>query len=213
MSKRVGVTYRDAGKVVPYEKALRAVGIEPVLIRPGDSEPVEGLDGLLLTGGTDVNSKLFHQEPHEASDEPDDERDAMEQRLLELALERDLPVLAICRGMQLFNVVQGGSLNQHVQDHVAPGVDEAHPIGVEAGTRLAQAIGPGKHLVNSRHHQVVHQTGSGLRVSARSEEGYPEALERDDKKFAVAVQWHPEDLVENHDEAKRLFQAFADSLE
>jgi putative glutamine amidotransferase len=91
-------------------------------------------------------------------------------------------------------------------------VAEAHSIGVEAGTRLAQAIGAGTHVVNSRHHQVVDQTGDRLRVSARSEEGYPEALERDDKKFAVAVQWHPEDLVENREEARRLFQAFADSL-
>jgi putative glutamine amidotransferase len=212
MPKRVGVTYRDAGKVVPYEKALRAVGIEPVLIRPGDPEPVEQLDGLLLTGGTDVNPKLFHQEAHEANDQPDDERDAMEQRLLESALERDLPVLAICRGMQLFNVVQGGTLAQHVEGHVQRDVADAHAIGVEAGTRLAQAIGPGKHLVNSRHHQIIAETGAGLRVSARSEEGYPEALERTDKKFAVAVQWHPEDLVDNREDAKRLFKAFADSL-
>ena len=212
MSKRVGVTYRDAGKVAPYENALREVGIEPVLIRAGDPAPVEALDGLLLTGGTDVNSKLYRQEPHQASDQPDDERDAMEQRLLESALDRDLPVLAICRGMQLFNVVHGGTIEQHVEGHRQPGVAEAHPIGVEAGTRLAQAIGPGKHLVNSRHHQVVDQAGRGLRVSARSEEGYPEALEREDKKFAVAVQWHPEDLVDKHEEAKHLFQAFADSL-
>jgi putative glutamine amidotransferase len=212
MPKRVGVTYRDAGRVVPYEKALREVGIEPVLIRAGSSEPIDGLDGLLLTGGTDVNPKLYRQEPHEASDPPDDERDAMEQRLLQSALERDLPVLAICRGMQLFNIVHGGTIAQHVEGHVQPGVAEAHPIGVEPETRLAQAIGPGAHLVNSRHHQVVDQTGRGLRVSATSEEGYPEALERDDKKFAVAVQWHPEDLVEKREEAKRLFQAFADSL-
>jgi putative glutamine amidotransferase len=212
MPKRVGVTYRDEGKVVPYEKALRAVGIEPVLIRPGDPERVEGLDGLLLTGGTDVNSKLYRQEPHSLSDQPDDERDAMEKRLLESALEKDLPVLAICRGMQLFNIVHGGTIEQHVEGHRQPGVAEAHPIGVEEGTRLAQAIGPGSHLVNSRHHQIVDQAGKRLRVSARSQEGYPEGLEREDKKFAVAVQWHPEDLVENREDARRLFQAFADSL-
>jgi putative glutamine amidotransferase len=212
MAKRVGVTYREAGKVIPYEKALREVGIEPVLIHPGDSQPIEELDGLLLTGGTDVNSKLYRQEPNDASDQPDDERDALEQRLLESALDRDLPVLAICRGMQLFNIVHGGTIEQHVEGHRQPGVAAAHPIGVETGTRLAQAIGPGTHLVNSRHHQIVDQTGRGLRVSARSEEGYPEALEREDKKFAVAVQWHPEDLVDKQEEAKRLFQAFADSL-
>jgi putative glutamine amidotransferase len=212
MPKRVGVTYREAEKVVPYEKALREVGIEPVLIRPGDPEPVERLDGLLLTGGTDVNSKLYRQEPHEESDKPDDERDAMEKRLLESALERDLPVLAICRGMQLFNVVHGGTIAQHVEGHVQRGVDEAHSIRVEDGTRLAQAIGPGTQVVNSRHHQIVDQAGNHLRVSARSQEGYPEGLEREDKKFAVAVQWHPEDLVEKHEEARRLFKAFADSL-
>jgi putative glutamine amidotransferase len=212
MPKRVGVTYRDAGKVAPYEKALRAVGLEPVRIHPDDSQPIEGLDGLLLTGGTDVNPKLFRQEPHEANDEPDDERDAMEKRLLESALEHDLPVLAICRGMQLFNVAEGGTLKQHVEGHVKRGVDEAHAICVETGTRLAKAIGPGTQLVNSRHHQIVDQAGDRLRISARSEEGYPEALEREDKKFAVAVQWHPEDLIENREEARRLFQAFADSL-
>jgi putative glutamine amidotransferase len=212
MPKRVGVTYRDSTKVVPYANALREVGIDPVLIRPGDAAPIEGLDGLLLTGGTDVNSKLYRQQQHAESDQPDDERDAMEQQLLESALERDLPVLAICRGMQLFNVVHGGTIEQHVEGHVQPGVAEAHEIGVEPGTKLAQAIGPGTHLVNSRHHQIVDQPGAGVRVSARSEEGYPEALERNDKKFAVAVQWHPEDLVEKHEEAKRLFQAFADSL-
>src|ERR1700716_868985 len=105
MSKRVGVTYREADRVEPYKRALESVGIEPVLIRPGDSQPIDGLDGLLLTGGTDVNSKLYRQEPHTANDEPDDERDALERQMLESALDRDLPVLAICRGMQLFNVV------------------------------------------------------------------------------------------------------------
>jgi putative glutamine amidotransferase len=212
MSKRVGVTYREAEKVEPYKRALESVGIEPVLIRPGDSQPLDGLDGLLLTGGTDVNPKLYHQEPHAASDQPDDERDALEQKMLESALDHNLPVLAICRGMQLFNVVHGGTIEQHVEGHRQPGMAEAHPIGVDAGTRLAQAIGPGTHVVNSRHHQVVDQTGDGLVVSARSEDGYPEALEREDKKFAVAVQWHPEDLVESREDAKRLFQAFADSL-
>jgi putative glutamine amidotransferase len=212
MPKRVGVTYREAEKVEPYKRALESVGIEPVLIHPGDSQPLDGLDGLLLTGGTDVNPKLYHQEPNAANDQPDDERDALEQQMLESALDRDLPVLAICRGMQLFNVVHGGTIEQHVEGHRQPGMAEAHPIGVDAGTRLAEAIGPGTHVVNSRHHQVVDRTGRGLHISAKSEDGYPEALEREDKKFAVAVQWHPEDLIENREDAKRLFQAFADSL-
>jgi putative glutamine amidotransferase len=212
MPKRVGVTYRNAGKVAPYERALLAVGIEPVLIHPDTPSSLDGLDGLLLSGGTDVNPKLYGQARHEANDEPDDTRDALEQRLLASAMERDLPLLAICRGMQLFNVAHGGTLEQHVEDHRQPGVPEAHRIEVEPGTRLAEAIGPGSHLVNSRHHQIVSRIGGTLRISARSGEGYAEALERNDRRFAVAVQWHPEDLVDSQPEAKRLFAAFADSL-
>jgi len=212
MPKRVGVTYRNPEKLEPYEKALRTVGIEPVRIHPDDRKPIDGLDGLLLTGGTDVNPKLYHEDRHAANDDPDDARDALEQRLLASALERDLPVLAICRGMQLFNIANHGTLEQHVEGHRRPGVAEAHQISVEPGTRLAQAIGAGTHSVNSRHHQIVAKVGSQLRVSARSGEGYVEALERVDKNFAVAVQWHPEDLIDSQTEAKNLFRAFAESL-
>ena len=212
MVKRVGVTYRNPNKVGPYENALRAVGIEPVLISPDDPQPLDGLDGLVLTGGTDVNPTLYHQDRHAANDDPDDARDALEQQLLSTALERNLPVLAICRGMQLFNVAHGGTLEQHVEGHRQPGISEAHPIAVDPATRLAEAIGAGSHVVNSRHHQIVDKIGDRLRISARSEEGYPEALERTDCKFALAVQWHPEDLVDSLPEAKRLSQAFAESL-
>ena len=212
MSKRVAVPYRDLKKAEPYARALRSVGIEPVLIDPDDPIPIDGLDGLLLTGGTDVNPTLYDQDRHPAGEEPDDARDALELRLLASALERDLPVLAICRGMQLFNVHHGGTLLQDVEGHRRPGVPDAHQVEVEPGARLADAIGPGLHAVNSRHHQIVDGIGGGLRVSARSEEGYPEALERTDRKFAVAVQWHPEDLVDSHPDAKRLFLAFAGSL-
>ncbi len=212
MPKRVGVTYRNEAKVEPYEKALRAVGIEPVRIDPESVQTLDELDGLVLTGGTDLNPALYGESPHPETDQPDDARDALEFRLLASALDRDLPVLAICRGMQLFNVAHGGALLQHVAIHRQPGIDDAHEVEVEAGTKLGKAIGPGAHPVNSRHHQVAGLIGSRLRVSARSEEGYPEGLERPDKKFAVAVQWHPEDLVDTHPDARKLFQAFADAL-
>jgi putative glutamine amidotransferase len=212
MSKRAGVPFRNVKKLEPYLGALRSVGIDPLPIHPHDPRSLDALDGLLLIGGTDLNPKLYHQDRHPSSDEPDDARDELEQRLLATALQQDLPVLAICRGMQLFNVAHGGTLQQHIEGHRQPGVSGAHQIAVEPGTRLAEAIGPGSHTVNSRHHQIVARVGDRLIVSARSEEGYAEALERNDRRFAVAVQWHPEDLLDSDPEAKRLFEAFAASL-
>jgi gamma-glutamyl-gamma-aminobutyrate hydrolase PuuD len=179
--------------------------------------PLDNLDGLLLSGGADLNPTLYHRDRDPACGDPDDTLDSLEMELLGSALKRDLPVLAICRGMQLFNVWHGGTLRQHVEGHRQPGVAEAHRVVVEPGARLADAIGAGPHIVNSRHHQVVEEVGRGLRVSARSEDGYAEGLERGDRRFAVAVQWHPEDLVDSplgdsQDDARRLFLAFAGSL-
>jgi putative glutamine amidotransferase len=114
--------------------------------------------------------------------------------------------------MQLFNVLHRGTLDQHVEGHVQRDVSEAHRIRVAYGTKLAEILAPGEHPVNSRHHQVVKKVGDGLIVSAISDDGYIEALERGDRKFAVAVQWHPEDLVDSYEESKRLFEAFAKAL-
>jgi len=213
MSKRVGVTFRYTEKVRPYLEALRSVSVEPVPIQAGQPAPLDGFDGLLISGGTDVDPELYGARPeHPATDSPDHERDAMERRLIGQALERDLPVLAICRGMQLFNVAHGGTLVQHIDGHRLPGVAEAHRIRVEPGTLLAAILDPGEHTVNSRHHQVVHRVGAGLTVCAWSDDGYIEGLERWDRKFALAVQWHPEDLVGVHAEARKLFDALAQAL-
>ncbi len=217
MSKRVGVTYRRDDKVEPYKKALEAVGLEPVLISAeDDAKSLEGLDGLLLTGGSDVNPALYGEEPHPETDEPDDGRDRMEAGLLKEALDNDIPVLAICRGMQLFNVVHGGTLVQHVDSHERHQVKNPNPVHrvtAEPGSRVAEALGDDPAPVNSRHHQAVGELGAGLVVTARdTEDGMIEAIERPDKRFAVAVQWHPEDRVSNEAEQKRLFEKFAESL-
>lgn len=211
MSLKIGVTYRSPEKAAPYLDALRWAGVEALAIRPGDEHP--RLDGLLVSGGTDINAELYGEAPHANNDTPDDERDALERALLDDAIARDIPVLCICRGMQLFNIAHGGTLVQHMDGHVQRGVAEAHAIEVAAGTKLAAILGPGKHPVNSRHHQAIGRAGEGLIVSARSTDaGWIEGLERPDRRFAIAVQWHPEDLVSTHEESRALFSAFAKAI-
>jgi len=217
---KAALTFRDPRKAEPYAEALRQAGIEPVLISPQASRPLNGLRGLLLSGGTDVNPARYGGTPHPANEAPDDERDELEAGLLKEALGSDLPVLAICRGMQLFNVVHGGTLIQHLDNsavHRVRGNDPAlpvHEIAVEPGSRLASILGEGVHTVNSRHHQAVERIGAGLTVSARSSpDGVIEALERTDRAFALAVQWHPEDQVLRDPSQRALFEAFARVLE
>jgi putative glutamine amidotransferase len=217
MSKlRAGVTFGNSARVGPYERALREAGIESVR----NPASLEGLDGLLLTGGSDVNPKLYGQPRAAESEEADDARDGLEMKLLQEALEADLPVLAICRGLQLLNVAQGGTLIQHlassdvhrVKAHdAAPGRHPAvHSIRVKPDTRLAGIIGAGEHDVNSRHHQAVERVGKDLVVSAIAADGVIEALElTGNAAFAVAVQWHPEDRVAVNAADRKLFEAFA----
>jgi putative glutamine amidotransferase len=172
---------------------------------------------LLLAGGADLSPSLYGAEPHPLSKTPVPERDALEQRLLREALAIDLPVLAICRGMQLFNVTHpGGTLHQHIEGHryITPDkADPAHDVEVVAGTRLASIIGAGIHAVNSRHHQAVSTVGAGLIISARSaSDSVVEALEHPGRRFAIAVQWHSENQVRRFPAQKALFDAFAGAL-
>ncbi len=216
MSVKAGLTFSEPHKAVPYAEALRQAGIEPVPISPDHPRPLDGLQGLVLSGGTDLNPARYGAEPRPGNEPPDDERDALEASLLTQALAADLPVLAICRGLQLFNVVHGGTLIQHLDNsaiHVVRSADPAlpaHQISVEPDSRLARILGEGLHAVNSRHHQAVERVGAGLRVTARSTpDGVVEALERNDRKFALAVQWHPEDQVRRDTSQRKLFEAFA----
>jgi putative glutamine amidotransferase len=215
---RVAVTFGNEIRVGPYEDALRDAGIESVR----NPESLFSLDGLLLTGGTDVNPVHYGQGRLRDSESPDDQRDALELRLVREALAADLPVLGICRGLQLLNVALDGSLIQHLPTtpvhQVRPKGAEsgwhpaAHQIRVEPNTRLAEIIGAGEHEVNSRHHQAVDRLGRGLIVSARSEDGVVEGIEKAGAAFAVAVQWHPEDRVYVSEADRKLFEAFAAAL-
>ena len=210
--KRAAVAFRNEKKVAPYQDALLAVGIEPVLVTPDRRAlSLVGL-GLVLTGGTDVDPSLYGQDLDPRADEPDRERDLLEQRLLREALSLDVPVLAICRGLQLFNIThQGGTLVQHMEGHRIEN-NGRHGTEVLEGTRLAAILGAGMHPVNSRHHQSVAEVGDGLVVSAKSPDGVVEGLERPDRRFAIAVQWHPEDMLAGFPDQRKLFEALRAAL-
>ncbi|HVN05330.1 MAG TPA: gamma-glutamyl-gamma-aminobutyrate hydrolase family protein [Bryobacteraceae bacterium] len=217
--RQAGLTFRFPNKAAPYADALRLAGIEPVLISPENPRPLHGLQGLLLSGGTDLDPARYGAAALPGNEHPDNQRDVLESGLLADALAADLPVLAICRGMQLFNVFHGGTLVQHLDNADFHRVRGGHPelpvhqILVEPGTRLAAILGAGRHGVNSRHHQAVDRIGGGLLVTARSiPDGVVEALERADRRFALAVQWHPEDQIVHDQPQLNLFEAFAEAL-
>jgi putative glutamine amidotransferase len=205
---------------LPYEKALCDAGIEPVLIRPGEDVSAD-VAGLVLMGGTDVNPALYGEARVAETENPDDARDELEYALIGDFLRRDLPLLAICRGIQILNVQHGGTLVQHLDSTARhrvktpdnPGLP-AHQVEIVAGTRLAAIAGEALTLdVNSRHHQAIGRLGDGLRVSARDpEDGTIEAVERPDKRFVVGVQWHPENQSPADERQAKLFHAFATAL-
>lgn len=204
----------------PYEEALRNAGIEPVLIRPGEDVP-QDVSGLLLMGGSDVNPARFGAARRFRTDKPDDARDELECAVIQDFLSRDLPVLGICRGIQILNVQHGGTLVQHLdttnrhrkRTPENPGLP-AHKVELVPGTILAEIAGEPLIMdVNSRHHQAVDRVGEGLKVSARDvEDGTIEAVERPDKRFVVAVEWHPENMSGTDERQAKLFQAFAKAL-
>jgi putative glutamine amidotransferase len=221
MAARVGISDCGETKVAPYEDAIRRVGLEPVRLTAGRQRSLDGLNGLLLTGGADINPRRYGQEPAAETQQPDDERDELEFSLLGEALALDLPVFAICRGMQLLNVHLHGTLTQHLSSagtHVRRLKDEipgqhrtAHSVEVLPGTLLARIIGAGRHEVNSRHHQGVEEPAPGAVKSAVSEDGVIEAMELPAKRFVLAVQWHPEDRIDISEADRKLFEAFASS--
>jgi gamma-glutamyl-gamma-aminobutyrate hydrolase PuuD len=211
MRPRAGITYRFDEKLPPYVEAVRYAGLEPVPLLPPGPASIEGLDALLIGGGNDLDPALYGQAAAAETEAPDRERDAMELRLLRLALDADLPLLCICRGLQLFNVAFGGDLVQHLPNtefHRQRGVADVHRVDPLAGTVFATVLGEQSFTVNSRHHQAVARIAPGLVVSARSEDGVVEGLERPGYRFALAVQWHPEDRVPSHGPDTQLFAAF-----
>ena len=197
-----------------YVKAIDRAGGRPVLVPPsGDAveETLDALDGLVFSGGSDVDPETYGQEPHPETKEVHPERDRAELALLEAALARDVPVLAVCRGSQVLNVALGGDLVQHLPEVVGdekhkhtPGVFADHDVSLEPGTRLAHLLGD-RAPVKSHHHQGFGRLGGGLREAARAEDGTLEAVEDPSRRFALGVLWHPE-----AGEDQRLFEALVE---
>ena len=185
-----------------YAEMVAAAGGIPVLLPPvpGIAAAVSRLDGLLLTGGGDIDPGRYGAPPHPATSRVSQERDAAELEVLDAAVAAGTPVLGVCRGMQLVNVARGGTLCQHVHNDAghtpSPGTFGAHPVRIAAGTRLAGILGANGTGVDvpTAHHQAIDRLGDGLVATAWAEDGVIEAVERAGagEEFFVAVQWHPE---------------------
>ena len=195
--------WEDETALVPaaYVSAIERAGGRALLVPPsaeGTEETLDRLDGLLFSGGSDLGPDLYDQEPHEETLGVVPGRDKAELALLEAALARDMPVLAVCRGSQVLNVALGGDLVQHLPDVVGdekhkhtPGEFADHDVDVLPDTFLHDIVG--EHApVKSHHHQGYGTLGAGLREAARAEDGTVEALEDPSRRFALGVLWHPE---------------------
>jgi len=195
----VALTYRYEKKAPPYRLAVGAAGVQCVDITPvSPRSSMEGLAGLVLSGGTDIGE--------------DRERDELESTLLDDALRRQLPVLAICRGQQLLNCHLGGTLYLDIPGH-RPVAGEVirHDVTIEGSSKLAEIVGGPACVVNSRHHQAIDRVAKALRVTAIAPDGIIEAVEDPTRPFVVGVQWHPEDLIDEPAH-RALFDAFAKAL-
>lgn len=217
--KRVLIPFRHPKKLKPYADAVRAGGMEPVAADVSEEVQLRDVDGLLLMGGTDINPARYRAEAAPETDTPDDDRDEIEWRLIDQAMAKDLPILAICRGLQILNAHHGGTLVQHLPPGSGHDVETenkglaAHEIVIEEASLLGKIAGTSKWRVNSRHHQAAGRVGDGLRVVARAVgDGTIEALEQPHKRFLLAVQWHPEDQIRECPEQLKLFQRFAGAL-
>jgi putative glutamine amidotransferase len=184
-----------------YVRAVERAGGRPLLVPPSETgidETLDVLDGLVFSGGSDLDPSLYAQEPHRETSGIVAERDRGELALLEAALARDLPVLAVCRGSQVLNVARGGDLVQHLPDEVGhdghkvvAGTFADHDVAIEPQSGLGTVLGD-RAPVKSHHHQGIGRIGEGLRPVAWAEDGSTEAVEDPQLRFAVGVLWHPE---------------------
>jgi len=205
-----------------YSLALRDAGAAPLIVPAaqddGSLERILGaVQGLVLSGGPDIHPRHYAEEPTAGLGEVDEALDRMELMAARLAFEKDLPVLGICRGIQVLNVALGGTLYQDISSQVqecichTPKTDKAvttHTVRIAAGSRLRRIMGRSEIWVNGKHHQAVREPAPGLSVTARAMDGVVEALEHQHRRWMIGVQWHPEGTWREDSFSKKLFRAF-----
>ena len=202
-----------------YVQSLERAGAQVKWIELDDIEAaadeVLSCDGLLLPGGADIAPRLYGQAAGEKCGKPNEKRDTAEPKMLEVFLKTGKPIFGICRGVQLLNVFMDGTLLQDIKEEqkynhsdFLSRAKSAHPISIDKGSKLYNILGAETTSVNSLHHQAIDKVGEGLRVTAKSEDGFIEALELEGHPFCVAVQWHPEHMSKKSEEQRRLFSAF-----
>ncbi|GAC1568793.1 MAG: gamma-glutamyl-gamma-aminobutyrate hydrolase family protein [Ktedonobacteraceae bacterium] len=206
-----------------YVHAIESAGGVPILIPLlNDLSLLDSLlprlDGLLLSGGADIEPSVYGEDPHPLADEPDRRLDEIELMLASWALQEDIPTLGVCRGMQLLNVALDGTLYQEI-DGLYPGSLHhsrrekprdflAHRVSVLPGSRTERLLGVDSFMVNSLHHQAVKKPGRGVVISGQADDGIPEMLEVSDRRFVVAAQFHPEEIYTKELACARLFVGF-----
>jgi putative glutamine amidotransferase len=220
----IGIT--PCNRLTDYLESVRRAGGDPRVLSMEMPPTLDGLDGILFTGGGDVDPAHYGTTRHPMTNEPDTARDTFEIALAKLALANDTPLLGICRGLQVVNVAAGGTLTQDIPAQLDKAIDHqidappfamAHEVWVAQGTALARVmreelVDDEVLQVNSRHHQAVEKAADGFTVSATAPDGVVEAIERPAARFCIAVQWHPENFWRTG-EFRSLFEEFVKAAE
>ena len=206
-----------------YVHAIESAGGVPILIPMVNdlkilTALISRLDGLLLPGGIDLHPNRYGEEVHPLTEEADLELDEFEITLVSSAFQEDIPVLGVCRGMQLINVLLGGTLYQDIDEQYPDSIGHthrnlprthfAHRISVDPGSRMEKFLGTQALWVNSLHHQAIKEPGKGVRITGRASDGIPELLEVTGYRFVMAAQCHPEEIYPIEPAFARLFSAF-----
>ncbi|MFN2364039.1 MAG: gamma-glutamyl-gamma-aminobutyrate hydrolase family protein [Halarsenatibacteraceae bacterium] len=211
---------------VDYLNGIKAGGGMPFIISPINddeylSSALDKCEGVLLTGGGDINPELYEETQLDSCMLVNSFRDEFELKVLNLALKKDKPILGICRGLQLINVYYGGSIYQNIdllnlkKEHFNLDKEKdfiAHQVNINKASHLYSALNKNMIETNSLHHQAINKLGDGLSITAKSEDGLIEGIEVQNKELVFAVQWHPEMMFEKYAEQKNIFSYFIDYI-